>query len=237
MDADGATANEESSLRNALLPIPRGGLIILSAFIALAYVTVAWWGWNGPNFFDDPARLALFIAFVALGALTPACGCNLNPGRTVRRSNEWIFLPLLCAGLLMGWAAARDDRMNVWTFGPPAIRYLGLAIFLLGSALRFASILTLGDRFSVWVAIQHGHRVQMSGLYRWMLHPSYTGAILTPFGWALVFRSVAGVLLVLTMIPPLISRMNAEEQLLAAEFGGEYLEYRDRTARLIPGVY
>jgi len=237
MSGDSATADDQPGVRDSILAIPRPGLIFFSVFIALAYVAIAWWGWSGRNFFDDPARLALFIAFVALGALTPACGCNLNPGRTGRRGNDWIFLPLLGAGLLMGWAAARDDRMNVWTLGLPAIRYFGLIVFLLGSALRIGSILTLGDRFSVWVAIQHGHRVQTTGLYRWMLHPSYTGAILTLFGWALVFRSGAGVLLVLMMIPPLVLRMNAEEQLLVAEFGEEYSRYRDRTARLIPGIY
>lgn len=237
MSSDSATADDQLAVRDSKLSISRGGLIVFSIFIAIAYVTIAWWGWDGPKFFEDPARLALFIAFVGLAALTPACGCNLNQGRTFQRGNDWIFLPLLAAGVLMGWAAARDDRMNVWTLGPSAIRYLGLAVFLFGSALRISSILTMGDRFSVWVAIQHEHRVQTTGLYRWMLHPSYTGAILTLFGWALVFRSGAGVLLVLMMIPPLVSRMNAEEELLVAEFGEEYSHYRDRTARLIPGIY
>ena len=181
MRAHSGTAKNKLGVRDSMLSIPRGGLIVLSALIALAYVALAWWGWNGPNFFNAPARLALFIAFIVLGALLPACGCNLFFGRTFQRGNDWIFLPLLVAGLLMGWAAARDDRMNVWTLGPTAVRFHGLIVFLAGSALRIASILTLGDRFSVWDAIQHGHRVQTTGLYRWMLHPSYPGAILTLF--------------------------------------------------------
>jgi protein-S-isoprenylcysteine O-methyltransferase Ste14 len=56
-------------------------------------------------------------------------------------------------------------------------------------------------------------------------------------GWGLVFRSLAGVLLALAMIPVLIVRIEAEERLLASQFGGEYESFRRRTARLIPGVY
>jgi protein-S-isoprenylcysteine O-methyltransferase Ste14 len=38
-------------------------------------------------------------------------------------------------------------------------------------------------------------------------------------------------------IPPLIARMRSEEKLLSARFGQEYENYRNRTARLIPGLY
>lgn len=39
------------------------------------------------------------------------------------------------------------------------------------------------------------------------------------------------------MIPPLISRMAAEEKLLLQEFGRDYVRYHRQTARLIPGIY
>jgi protein-S-isoprenylcysteine O-methyltransferase Ste14 len=98
-------------------------------------------------------------------------------------------------------------------------------------------MLILGSRFSIWVAIQQDHRLETTGLYRFIRHPSYTGAILTLFGWALTFRSGIGLLLALMMVVPLIRRMEAEERLLIAEFGDEYLSYRRRSWRLIPLVY
>jgi protein-S-isoprenylcysteine O-methyltransferase Ste14 len=39
------------------------------------------------------------------------------------------------------------------------------------------------------------------------------------------------------LIPPLLARIYAEEQLLTEQFGDEYLAYRARTSRLIPGIY
>jgi len=52
-----------------------------------------------------------------------------------------------------------------------------------------------------------------------------------------VFRSVAGLVLVLPFLWILVSRMDAEERLLASEFGAAYDAYRRRTWRLLPGVY
>jgi protein-S-isoprenylcysteine O-methyltransferase Ste14 len=53
-------------------------------------------------------------------------------------------------------------------------------------------------------------------------------------GWALAFRSGVGVLLTALIIPPLLLRMRAEEALLRAQFGDEYVAYCTRTPRLIP---
>jgi len=237
MRTDGGLAENQVTILDSIQTIPQGVLVILSILFALSYIALAWWGWSARGFFDDPARLGLLVAFVLLAALTPACGCNLSRGRIEQPGNDWIFLPLVAAGLIMGWAAPHEDRIHVWTIEPAAIRYVGLSVFLLGCVLRIGSILALGERFSVWVAIQDGHRLMTTGLYRWMRHPSYAGAILTLLGWAMVFRSMLGLALVLTMIPPLISRMAAEERLLLQEFGREYVRYHRRTARLIPGVY
>ena len=57
------------------------------------------------------------------------------------------------------------------------------------------------------------------------------------FAGPLAFRSGVGVALTLLMIVPLVARMNAEERLLADQFGTEYEAYRARTWRLIPYVY
>jgi protein-S-isoprenylcysteine O-methyltransferase Ste14 len=76
-----------------------------------------------------------------------------------------------------------------------------------------------------------------SGLYGVIRHPSYLGLLVNALGWALAFRSGIGVLLTAMLIPPLLARMRAEEQLLRTHFGGEYEVYCNRTSRLIPGLY
>jgi hypothetical protein len=48
--------------------------------------------------------------------------------------------------------------------------------------------------------------------------------------------SGVGVLLTLSLIPALIARIDAEENLLRAQFGDEYNAYYSHTWRLIPGL-
>jgi protein-S-isoprenylcysteine O-methyltransferase Ste14 len=68
-------------------------------------------------------------------------------------------------------------------------------------------------------------------------NPSYVGLLLSSFAWALAFRSIAGLILAALQIPPLIARIHSEEGLLTSQFGGEYEAYRQKTWRLIPGLY
>ena len=86
------------------------------------------------------------------------------------------------------------------------------------------------------MAIQPGHSLVTDGLYSRIRNPSYLGLLILSLGWALAFRSGAGVLLAALNIPPLIARMNSEERLLHAQFGQEYEAYRARTWRLLPGL-
>jgi protein-S-isoprenylcysteine O-methyltransferase Ste14 len=87
------------------------------------------------------------------------------------------------------------------------------------------------------VAIQPGHKLVTSGVYRFIRHPSYLGLLVNSLGWALAFHSGVGVFLTALLIQPLVARIRAEERLLRSYFGGEYDFYRSRTSRLIPWVY
>jgi protein-S-isoprenylcysteine O-methyltransferase Ste14 len=87
------------------------------------------------------------------------------------------------------------------------------------------------------VAIQPGHTLVTSGVYRFIRHPSYLGLLVNSLGWALAFRSGVGVLLTALLIPPLVARIRAEERLLRWQFGDEYDVYCRQTSRLVPGVY
>jgi protein-S-isoprenylcysteine O-methyltransferase Ste14 len=98
-------------------------------------------------------------------------------------------------------------------------------------------VFVLGRRFTCLVAIQEGHRLETGGLYRVVRHPSYAGLLLFMAGYVLVFRCWLGLLLVAAMLAVLVGRMNAEERLLASEFGEEYTVYRRHTWRLVPWVY
>ena len=127
--------------------------------------------------------------------------------------------------------------MGFWTFDGDSIRWIGVALFAAGGALRIWPVFVLGHRFSGLVAIQPGHRLVTTGLYGIIRHPSYLGLLVNAVGWALAFRSGIGVLLTVLYILPLFARIRSEEALLRSQFGAEYDAYGRRTWRLIPWVF
>jgi protein-S-isoprenylcysteine O-methyltransferase Ste14 len=214
------------------------GAAVVSIVATLAYLGLAVLGWGGfAAFFSHPARIALAIATVALAGVALFSAGNLSPGEREDRGNRWVIVALTLIGLLAGYLPAYTDRKGFWTLDGDAIRWLGVALFVAGGALRIWPVFVLGHRFSGLVAIQPGHTLVTSGIYGIIRHPSYLGLLVNALGWALAFRSGVGVLLTALLIPPIIARMNAEERLLRSQFGGEYEGYCRRTSRLIPGLY
>ena len=55
------------------------------------------------------------------------------------------------------------------------LRPAAFGILILGLGVRIVAIATLGRAFSVNLAMHAGQRLQRSGLYRLVLHPSYLG--------------------------------------------------------------
>jgi protein-S-isoprenylcysteine O-methyltransferase Ste14 len=207
-----------------------GGTLV---FLGLA---VLGWGGVGP-FFANPARIALVVATVAMVVAALFSSGNLSTGEREDRSNRWIIGAVGVIGLLAAWLPAYTDRKVFWVLDGDAVRWVGVALYAAGGALRIWPVFVLGRRFSGLVAIQPGHTLVTDGIYGIIRNPSYLGLLVLSLGWALAFRSGVGVLLAALNIPPLVARMNSEERLLRSQFGQEYEAYRARTWRLIPGLY
>jgi protein-S-isoprenylcysteine O-methyltransferase Ste14 len=213
-------------------------LALFTVLASLAYFALAILGGGGVHaFLSHPALVALAIIYLALVGAALFSDGNLSPGEREDRSNRWVLSVFGVVGLLQAYLPAYTDRRDFWTFDGDAIRWLGVAIFAVGGALRMWPIFVLGRRFSGLVAIQLGHSLVTDGIYRLFRHPSYLGLLVNSLGWALAFRSGVGVLLTLLLLPPLIARIRAEEALLHSQFGDQYDAYCRGTSRLIPGLY
>ena len=140
-------------------------------------------------------------------------------------------------GLVNAYLPAYTDRKELWTIDGDTIRWLGVVLFTAGGALRIWSVFVLGQRFSGLVAIQSGHTLVTNGVCGIVRHPSYLGLFINSLRWSLAFRSGVGLILTLLFVPPLICRINAEEDLLRAHFGYEHIAYSSHTWRLVPGIY
>lgn len=115
---------------------------------------------------------------------------------------------------------------------------MGLILIISGMIVRFFAIRALGEYFTVNLGIDHGHKLINHGLYKYIRHPSYTGSLLSFFGFGLSLNNWISMLVV--VIPVLLSfiyRIHIEEDLLRAEFGSAYEDYCNRTKRLVPLIY
>ena len=204
----------------------------------LDYLALAAWGWGGIGpLLAHPARVALVVVTIALTIAALFAGGNLSSGEREDRSNRWVLPVFGLIGIVSAWLPAYTDRLNLWCIDGDAVRWLGVVLYAAGGALRLWPVHVLGNRFSGLVAIQPGHTLVTGGIYQYVRNPSYLGLLVSTLGWGLGFRALAGVVLTLLLIPPLVARMRAEEALLQSQFGAEYDAYRARTWRLIPGLY
>jgi protein-S-isoprenylcysteine O-methyltransferase Ste14 len=224
------------------MTLPSLKLTLATLAGTLAYLGLAILGGGGvAAFFAEKARLALAVVIVALSLAALFSGGNLSPGESEDRGNRWVLVPLTVLGLLGAYLPPYTERIGFWIIandqGGDAVRWLGVALSILGGVLRLWPVFVLGHRFSGLVAIQPGHRLVTGGIYSIIRHPSYLGLLIASLGWGLAFRSVVGVIIAVLTIPPIVARIRAEERFLHAHFGAEYERYRARSARMIPGVY
>jgi protein-S-isoprenylcysteine O-methyltransferase Ste14 len=204
----------------------------------LAYLWLAAMGEGGLRpFLAHPPLVALALVTLALAAAALFTRGNLSAGEREDRSNRWVLGAFALIGLMLGYAPALSDRLDVFVIGGEATRWAGVLLYAVGGVLRIAPVFALGQRFSGLVAIQRNHELVTDGLYRRIRNPSYLGLLISTLGWALAFRSIIGVLLTALLVVPLVARMQAEETLLGERFGEAYAAYRARSWRLVPWIY
>ncbi len=128
---------------------------------------------------------------------------------------------------------ARFDRRPL----PPAIGVTGLLAQASGIALRTWSMRVLGASYTRTLRTKDDQRVVDAGPYRFVRHPGYSGSLLTWLGLALTSRSVAVIVVVGALLGSAYRRrVTIEERLLRRELPG-YIDYCDRTKRLVPFVW
>jgi protein-S-isoprenylcysteine O-methyltransferase Ste14 len=175
------------------------------------------------TFFSNPARTGVIIlAFAGAIAYAFSGSSSLGIGQREDPSSRRIFVPVIIIAIVFAWLPPHLDHLDRWSIDGDTVRYTGLIITAIGGFVRIATVFELGHRFSIFVALQPHHRLKTDGFYQFVRHPSYLGALLAMAGWALVFRSIIGLLLTAAMCVPIVARIRAEEEFLVREFGEQY---------------
>jgi len=115
--------------------------------------------------------------------------------------------------------------------------WAALAAMIGGLALRAWAVVLLGPWFTWNVTVQAGQQVVSRGPYRFIRHPSYTGALITFVASCVLLRSwVVALLAAFTLVLAVRRRIRYEEALLVKTLPG-YQAYISRTDKLLPGIF
>jgi protein-S-isoprenylcysteine O-methyltransferase Ste14 len=217
---------------------PSLGLLAVTAFSVVVFFGLATLGWGSVSgLVEETARASglLVIAFAAIASLFS--GIHLGGCARPDAHGRWRLVPLVVISVALAWLPAYSDSRNLATIDGDATRYLGLALLVIGGVMRVAPMFILGDRFTWPLATQRGHEMLTTGFYRFIRHPSYSGALIGGVGWVLLFRSGVGLVLIAMLFPFFLPLIDAEEALLRLEFGESYVAYQSRTWKLLPFLY
>ncbi|MGH8032344.1 MAG: methyltransferase family protein [Luteimonas sp.] len=149
-----------------------------------------------------------------------------------------LLLLTVCASIAIAvWIAA----LGIARFphhAAHALLWTGCAMMAIGIALRWWAIRALARWFTVDVTIRPGHQLIRSGPYRWLRHPSYSGALLTLYGFAIAFGNALSLAIVIVPVTlAFLWRMRIEERVLSEAFPEAYAAYARDTKRLLPYLW
>lgn len=157
-------------------------------------------------------------------------GAVLN--RKDRGSGLLIFLIMFISIIIaIYFAGAGIAMLPSWFFYP------GIILMILGIIFRQWSIAVLGRFFSGTVGTQKGQKVVEDAPYKFIRHPSYTGAFLILIGIGFALQSWGAVITLIFLFSLAYGyRIYVEEKVLISQLGEPYIEYKKRTKRLIPYI-
>jgi protein-S-isoprenylcysteine O-methyltransferase Ste14 len=219
---------QQSRLYDLLMRVPLLGYAIFFATLQMA----------GLARYVHEADAARPLAFYAIG--------------TVMRLSTITFLLLLAAATILrarptGKARGLEPRVSALIGGflvyaiplfprrelSVTAEMVSTLLVLFGSAAAVYTLLQLGRSFSL---MAEARRLVTSGPYRLVRHPLYLAEELAIIGLSMQFLSLSTAFVLAVQIVFQLRRMHNEEAVLAESFP-EYAAYRQRTARLLPGIY
>jgi protein-S-isoprenylcysteine O-methyltransferase Ste14 len=117
------------------------------------------------------------------------------------------------------------------------LNFVGLGLFIFGLTIALIAYGTLRHSYSSTLIIREDHQLLTYGIYRYTRHPIYLGVLIAIFGVPVYASSWAGMVIMACLIPIFLYRIKIEEELLIAEFGTTYQEYKETTSKLIPFMH
>jgi len=211
------------------------GLVVFGLLLFLPAWTFNYW------------QAWVFIAIFTLSTSVPSIYLGLkNPAALQRRmqggpaGETRTVQKMLVSGLFLLLPAvlvfcAFDHRFG-WSPVPTAVTVVGDAMVAIG--LVIAMLVVIQNSYAAAnVTVEAGQKVITTGLYGFVRHPLYVGALIMMVGIPLALDSWWGLVSLIPGVIVLVLRILDEEKMLKQELGG-YSEYIQKVHyRLVPYVW
>ena len=193
-------------------------------------------------FSGSPAYAIIFWSTYALWVVLETIGSIIkrssDRSRTRDRGSSKLLMFLMWLALALGFTLSFALPQATIMWKRTSVFFVGITLMLVGVAFRFYAMWVLGRFFTYDVAVQAGQTIVEAGPYRYIRHPSYTGALITLVGLGLALGNWAALLAILVCMGIAYAyRITVEEAALVAALGEPYKQYMRRTQRLVPFLF
>jgi protein-S-isoprenylcysteine O-methyltransferase Ste14 len=217
---------------------PAVGDFLTTGFIFLGLALLAWGVEDLTGYFSNLVR-AIFVAVVVLQSLFGAWivyRTPPHPGQEHRFDlahwQSYVFETIFVL-------ASFGDRRNIlaWDENMP-LRWLGMGLYLIGFALSCWANIT-------WVNHLRRERERamaipvliFEGPFRWIRYPSLLSLAFYCLGFALMFRSWVGLVLMLPLFWGIVNRIDSTEKIFEQRYKRTWALRRHASKRIIPYLY
>jgi len=147
-----------------------------------------------------------------------------------KRGEGWVLLQFLIFAVIFFAPSKTCFACPTW------LRYVGLAILVIGGVLGTAGVLALGKNLTAFPKPIEGGSLVTSSVYGIVRHPIYAGLIFGTLGWSIFRGNLLGIGLSAVLFLFFDMKSRREELWLVEAYPG-YPEYQRRVKKLIPFVY
>ncbi len=201
-------------------------LIISTIIIALMLFFTIIFEWIYISaFFHDPFFWAFISMFGLIGASATLCSKQLGRFMLLNLTFVVIF--------------AFGRFILVQPFCPQPRFDFGSLQFAFGGIIFFIGLIFLIPILLInpWPVSKEDIKLQTHGFYGIIRNPIYLGEIMWTLGWAIMFGSIIGIILVPLWWGGLLFNTILEEEDLERKIGRTYLNYKNKVnGRIIPGL-
>jgi protein-S-isoprenylcysteine O-methyltransferase Ste14 len=185
----------------------------------------------------DAIFIVTYAAWLLFEIVTGQSRKSTDPTKVRDRGSFRFLIAMIWAGAALAFTFCFGLQQATIPWMRTELFFAGIALMWVGIGFRYYAMRVLGRYFTFQVDVHAGQTVIEAGPYRYIRHPSYSGALITVFGLGLTLGNWASILALLACTSAGYAyRIYVEEAALIRALGQPYRDYMCRTARLLPFV-